>query len=74
MNVTRIIKNLDSIPEGHALEDLNEALKLATDREKIYLGILPRNRRPILEDRFQQIQNSAEGLPVSIEDLLQQFA
>jgi 2-oxoglutarate ferredoxin oxidoreductase subunit beta len=74
MNVTRIINNMDSIPEGHDLEDLNEALKLAMDSEKIYLGIIRRNQRPTLEDRFQQIHNSTERLPGNIEDLLQQFA
>ncbi|MFQ5542223.1 MAG: 2-oxoacid:ferredoxin oxidoreductase subunit beta, partial [Candidatus Binatia bacterium] len=75
MNVARIIKNLDSVPEGHDPEDGTEALKLATDREKIYLGILRRSQRPTLGETFQEIQDSAKGeKSAEVEDLVQQFA
>ncbi|MFQ5902899.1 MAG: hypothetical protein ACE5JO_04340, partial [Candidatus Binatia bacterium] len=75
MNVARIIKNLDSVPEDHDLEDDAEALKLATDKGKIYLGILRRSQRPTLGDTFQEIQESAKRkTPVDVEDLVQQFA
>ncbi len=75
MNVARILKNLDSVPEDHDTEDATEALKLATDREKIYLGILRRNQRPTLGETFQEIQDTAtRKKSVDVEDLVRQFA
>ncbi|MFQ5850174.1 MAG: 2-oxoacid:ferredoxin oxidoreductase subunit beta [Candidatus Binatia bacterium] len=75
MNVIRIITNLTAVPEDHDPEDAAEALTLATDKEKIYLGILRRGQRPTLADTFQEMQDKANRkAPVSIEDLLQQFS
>lgn len=74
MNVARIIKNLDSVPEGHDPEDSAEALKLATDKEKIYLGILRRSERPTLSETFQEMQNRAQKKgSVTMEKLLEEF-
>jgi 2-oxoglutarate ferredoxin oxidoreductase subunit beta len=75
MNVARIIKNLDSVPEDHDLEDSAKALKLATDTEKIYLGILRRAQRPTLQQMFEGVQAAAQSKKsVGVEDLVQQFA
>ncbi|MFQ5682746.1 MAG: 2-oxoacid:ferredoxin oxidoreductase subunit beta [Candidatus Binatia bacterium] len=75
MNVARIIKNLDSVPESHDPEDVTEAFKLATHSERIYLGILRRSRRPTLAEKIEAMQLTAkEKGAVKFEDLVQQFA
>jgi 2-oxoglutarate ferredoxin oxidoreductase subunit beta len=75
MNVARIIKNLDSVPEDHDLADSAKALKLATDSEKIYLGILRQAQRPTLEQMFEGVQATAQHKKsVGVEDLVRQFA
>lgn len=74
MNVARIIKSLELLPEDRHVEDGIEALRLATDKEKIRLGIFFRSPRPTLEERFQDIQSRAKTKKgFSLEDLLQQF-
>ena len=76
MNVARIIKNLQPVPEGHDPEDGIEALRLATDKEKINLGVFVRNQRPTLGDKFQEVQQKAKKgkAPAAMEALLAQFA
>lgn len=74
MNVARIIKHLDFIPKEHNPDDPMEALRLAGDEEKIYLGIFRRSQHPTSEDKFQDIQKRVQGkTPVAMEDLLGQF-
>jgi len=75
MNVARIIKNLDEVPANHDPEDGIEAMKLATNKDKIYLGVFVRNERQTLGDRFNQAQEQAgvKGRN-KIENLLEQFA
>ena len=75
MNVARIIKNLEEVPESHDPEDGLEAMRLATDKEKIYLGVFVRNQRPTLGDKFQEARQktNAKG-QVTVEKLLAQFA
>ncbi len=76
MNVARIIKSLQPVPEGHDPEDGIEALRLATDKEKINLGVFVRNQRPTLGDKFQEVQQKAKKgkAPATMEALLAQFA
>lgn len=80
MNVARIIKNLQMVPEDHNPEDEIAALRLATDKEKINLGVLVRNPRPTLGDKFQEMQKKAKAkapeakAQAAMEDLLAQFA
>jgi 2-oxoglutarate ferredoxin oxidoreductase subunit beta len=76
MNVARIIKSLQPVPEGHDPEDGIEALRLATDKEKINLGVFVRNQRPTLGDQFQEVQQKAKKgkAPATMEALLAQFA
>ena len=75
MNVARIIKSLRQLPENHDLKDSVEALRLATDKEKIHIGVLLKNQRPTLGERFQELQQKAkQKTPASIETLQQQFA
>ncbi len=74
MNVARIIKSLELLPENGGCGDTVEALRLATDKEKIRLGIFVRNQRPTLGERFQELQQKAQKKPATMETLLQQFA
>src|SRR3989304_3274699 len=75
MNVARIIKNLQMVPEDHNPENGIEAMRLATDKEKINLGVFVRSQRPPLGDRFQEGQKKAKGkASAAMEDLLAQFA
>lgn len=75
MNVARIIRNLQPVPEGHDPEDGIEALRLATDPEKINLGIFVRNERPTVGDKFQEAQRKASAkAPGTVEGMLAQFA
>ncbi len=75
MNVARIIRNLQPVPEGHDPADGIEALRLATDPEKIHLGIFVRNERPTLGDRFKEAQRKAAAkAPGTVEALTAQFA
>ena len=75
MNVARIIKNLQMVPEDHNPENGIEAMRLATDKEKINLGVFVRSQRPTLGDRFQEVQKKAKGkASAAMEDLLAQFA
>ncbi len=75
MNVARIIKSLELLPEGRDLGDGVEALRLATDKEKIRIGVFVKNQRPTLGEKFQELQQKAkQKRPADIEDLLQQFA
>ncbi len=75
MNVARIIKNLRQLPENHDLKDSVEAMRLATDKEKIHIGVLLKNQRPTLGERFQELQQKAKQKnPATIETLQQQFA
>jgi 2-oxoglutarate ferredoxin oxidoreductase subunit beta len=74
MNVARIIKNLASPPKEHDSENRIEALRLAGDKEKIYLGILHRSQRPTLDDRFQEIESRAKGnTPATLESFVKEF-
>ena len=75
MNVARIVKNLEMIPEDHNPEDAIEALRLAADQEKIRLGVFVRNQRPTLGDKFQEMRRKAKGKGAgNMEALLGQFA
>ena len=75
MNVARIIRNLEEVPATHDPENGIEAMKLATDQKKIYLGVFIRNPRPTLGDKFQEARQKtkAKGRD-NIENLLAQFA
>ena len=75
MNVARIIKNLEEVPATHDPEDSIEAMKLATDKDKIYLGVFIRNPRPTLGDKLEQARQKtkAKGRD-KFENLLAQFA
>lgn len=74
MNVARIIKTLALVPEEHDSENRIEALRLAGDKEKIYLGILHRSLRPTLDDRFQEIEQRAkEKTPGTLESFVKGF-
>jgi hypothetical protein len=71
----KLIKTLDSVPEGHDPEDSSEALKLVTDKEKIYMEILRRDRRSTLGETFEEIEDISKSKgTVDIDDLAQQFA
>lgn len=75
MNVARIIKNLDEVPASHDPEDGIEAMKLATHKDKIYLGVFIRNQRPTLGDKFEAARETARVKGRNkIENLLEQFA
>ena len=75
MNVARIIQNLTMIPNDHNTQDSIEALKLATDTEKINIGVLVRNQRPTLGDKFQLAQQKAKGKgSATVASLVRQFA
>jgi 2-oxoglutarate ferredoxin oxidoreductase subunit beta len=75
MNVARIIKNIDDVPATHNTKDGIEAMKLATDKKKIYLGVFVRNPRPTLGDKLQEARQKtkAKGRD-KIENLVAQFA
>lgn len=75
MNVARIIQNLTVIPDDHDTQNSIEALKLATDKEKIHIGVLVRNQRPTLGDKFQLAQQKAKGKgSATVASLVRQFA
>ncbi len=74
MNVARIINRLEPVPASHNVEDKVEALRLASDEEKIYHGILRRVERPTLEDRLQEVEKAAKKKGAGqFEALLGQF-
>jgi 2-oxoglutarate ferredoxin oxidoreductase subunit beta len=75
MNVARIIRNLEEVPATHDPENGIEAMRLATDKEKIYLGVLVRNPRPTLGDKLEgaRQKTKAKGRD-KIENLIAQFA
>jgi 2-oxoglutarate ferredoxin oxidoreductase subunit beta len=75
MNVARIIRNLEEVPPTHDPKDGIEAMKFATDKEKIYLGVFVRNPRPTLGDKLQEARQKtkAKGRD-KIENLIAQFA
>ena len=75
MNVARIIGNLEEVPAAHDPEDTIEAMKLATDKEKIYLGVFIRSQRPTLSDKLQASRGKAQAKGrEKFENLLEQFA
>lgn len=76
MNVARIIKSLQPIRKDHDPKDAIEALRLATDTEKINLGVFIRSQRPTLGDKFREVQQKAKKgkAPATMEALLAQFA
>jgi 2-oxoglutarate ferredoxin oxidoreductase subunit beta len=75
MNVARIIRGLTMVPDDHDPKDSIEALRLATDKEKIHIGVLVRNERPTLGDKFQEAQQKAKARGSgTVEALLRQFA
>jgi 2-oxoglutarate ferredoxin oxidoreductase subunit beta len=75
MNVARIIKNLKEVPATHNTKDGIEAMKLATDKEKIYLGVFVRNPRPTLGDKLQEARQKTKAKGHDkIENLVAQFA
>lgn len=75
MNVARIIGNLEQVPATHDPEDGIEAMKLATHKEKTYLGVFIRHQRPTLGDQLQAAREKtrAKGRD-KIENLIEQFA
>jgi 2-oxoglutarate ferredoxin oxidoreductase subunit beta len=75
MNVARIIKNIDDVPATHNTKDGIEAMKLATDKKKIYLGVFVRNPRPTLGDKLQEARQKTKAKGhEKIENLVAQFA
>lgn len=75
MNVARIIRSLTMIPDDHDTQNSIEALKLATDKDKIHIGVLVRNERPTLGDKFQQAQQKAKSKGAgTVASLVKQFA
>ncbi len=75
MNVARIIRSITMVPDKHNTQDHIEALKLATDQEKIHLGVFVRNERPTLGDKFQQAQQKAKSRGSgTVASLVKQFA
>jgi 2-oxoglutarate ferredoxin oxidoreductase subunit beta len=75
MNVARIIRSLTMIPDDHDTQNSIEALKLATDKDKIHIGVLVRNQRLTLGDKFQQAQQKAKSRGSStVASLVKQFA
>ncbi len=75
MNVARIIRSLTMVPDDHDTQNSIDALKLATDKEKIHLGVLVRNERPTLGDKFQQAQQQAKSKGSgTVASLVKQFA
>jgi 2-oxoglutarate ferredoxin oxidoreductase subunit beta len=75
MNVARIIKNLKEVPASHDPQDGIEAMKLATDKDKIYLGVFIRNPRPTLSDKLEQARHKTKAKGhEKFENLLAQFA
>jgi 2-oxoglutarate ferredoxin oxidoreductase subunit beta len=75
MNVARIIRSLTPVPDDHDCKDSIEALRLATDKEKIHLGVFIRNERETLGDKFQQAQQKAKAKGAgTVASLVKQFA
>jgi uncharacterized membrane protein len=75
MNVARIIRSLTTVPVDHDTQNSIDALRLATDKEKIHIGVLARNERETLGDKFHQAQQKAKGKGSgTVESLLKQFA
>lgn len=75
MNVARIIRSLTMVPDDHDTQNSIEALKLATDKDKIHIGVLVRNERPTLGDKFQQAQQKAQSRGSgTVASLVKQFA
>jgi len=75
MNVARIIRSLTMIPDDHDTQNNIEALKLATDKDKINIGVFVRNPRPTLGDKFQQAQQKAQSKGSgTVASLVKQFA
>jgi 2-oxoglutarate ferredoxin oxidoreductase subunit beta len=75
MNVARIIKNLKEVPASHDPQDGIEAMKLATDKDKIYLGVFIRNSRPTLGDKLVQARQKTKAKGhEKFANLLAQFA
>lgn len=75
MNVARIIRSLTMIPDDHDTQNSIEALKLATDKDKIHIGVFVRNQRPTLGDKFQQAQQKAQSKGSgTVASLVKQFA
>ncbi len=75
MNVARIVRSLTMVPDKHNTQDHIEALKLASDKEKIHLGVFVRNERPTLGDKFQQAQQKAKSRGSgTVASLVKQFA
>ena len=70
--ITKVLGHLayvDPVPE-----DDFEALRLATDRQKIYLGVFRRVERSTLNDSADKTQAlSQKGGAVQAQDLLEQF-
>lgn len=75
MNVARIIRDLTMVPDDHDTQNSIEALKLATDKDKIHIGVFVRNERPTLGDKFQQAQQKAKSKGSgTVASLMKQFA
>lgn len=75
MNVARIIRGLTMVPDDHDTQNSIEALKLATDKDKIHIGVFVRNERPTLGDKFQQAQQKAKSKGSgTVASLMKQFA
>lgn len=75
MNVARIIQNLAPVPEDHDRKDRIAALRLASEQEKIYLGVFHRSRRPTLEEKCQEMERRARAKGSrTAADLLEEFA
>ena len=75
MNVARIIQNLAPVPEDHDREDRIAGLRLASEQEKIYLGVFHRSQRPTLEEKCQEMERKARAKGSrTAADLLEEFA
>jgi 2-oxoglutarate ferredoxin oxidoreductase subunit beta len=75
MNVARIIGSLEDVPATHDPEDTIEAMKLATDKKKVYLGVFIRSQRPTLSEKLHAASEKAQAKGrEKFANLLDQFA
>jgi 2-oxoglutarate ferredoxin oxidoreductase subunit beta len=72
-------ERLKQVPESHKREDKAAALQLAYSHDHVYTGIFYTVQKPILDDRLQQLHQSAlkrystSGKEPSIPSLMERF-
>ncbi|MBI4463361.1 MAG: 2-oxoacid:ferredoxin oxidoreductase subunit beta [Acidobacteria bacterium] len=73
LTITKVLQRMVELEK--CPEDDLEALRLASDTRRIYLGVFRRVERPTLSDQAAKAQQvSQKGKPVTVPELLQQFA